>query len=206
MAKKSGTKRARKNELREKAAQKRRRQSIMLWSGIALVAAVIIAIFASSYLSRRPVGDEIAFPTQGNLHIPDNSRANITYNSTPPSSGPHYASIARWDIYEEPLPYERVVHNLEDGGVAVYYQCPDGCDQIYTELSNVVQPFIDRGRNVIMVPNDPTVAGADGEALHQDMGSTIALAAWQRLDKFDEVDPDRISSFIERYEGIDHHQ
>ena len=57
-----------------------------------------------------------------------------------------------------------------------------------------------------MVPNAPDQLGSDGQPLHQDMGSQIALAAWQRLDKFDELDPDRVRAFIERYEGIDHHQ
>lgn len=206
MAKKSGGKRTRRNELREKAAQKRRRQSMLLWGGIAAVVGVIALIVFANYWSTRPVGTEVAYPSQGNLHIADNTRAAIDYNSTPPTSGPHYEAIARWDVYEEPLPYERVVHNLEDGGVAIYYQCPDGCPETVEQLRDVVDPFLNRGRNVIVVPNDPTLAAADGQALHEDMGTTIALAAWQRLDKLDEVDPDRIAAFIERYEGIDHHQ
>ena len=202
----TGTKRSRKNELRAKAAQKRRRQSMMLWAGIAAVVVLIGGIFFVNYWSSRPVGEEVAFASQGNIHIADFARAPIAYNSTPPTSGPHYETIARWDVYEETLPYERVLHNLEDGGVAIYYQCEDGCPELVTQLADVVNPYIDQGRHVIMVPNAPDQLGSDGQPLHQDMGSQIALAAWQRLDKFDELDPDRVRAFIERYEGIDHHQ
>jgi hypothetical protein len=37
------------------------------------------------------------------------------------------------------------------------------------------------------------------------MDSRIALTAWTRLDKLDEVDEKRIVRFIEAYRGIDHH-
>ena len=206
MAKTSTGKRARRNQLREKAAKKRKQQSMLLWGSITAVVAVVALIIFAGYWSQRAVGDEQAFAGQGNVHIPDNTRSTAVYNSTPPTSGPHYESIARWGVYEEALPYERILHNLEDGGVAVYYQCEDGCPEIIAALSEVVQPLIDRGRHVIMAPNDPSVNAADGLPLHRDMGATVALAAWQRLAKFDEVDVERITEFIERYEGIDHHQ
>jgi hypothetical protein len=56
-----------------------------------------------------------------------------------------------------------------------------------------------------MMPNDPAWGSENGTSFHKDMESRIALTAWQRLDKFDEFDADRIRAFIERYEGIDHH-
>ena len=56
-----------------------------------------------------------------------------------------------------------------------------------------------------MMPNDPTWTAFGSQASHKDMGSRIALTAWQRLDKFDDFDAQRIRAFIERYEGIDNH-
>jgi hypothetical protein len=38
------------------------------------------------------------------------------------------------------------------------------------------------------------------------MGAPIALAAWRKLLLMDEVNADTIRTFIERYEGIDHHR
>ena len=43
------------------------------------------------------------------------------YNSIPPTSGTHWAVPAEWGIYDEPVPNERQVHNLEHGGVMIQY-------------------------------------------------------------------------------------
>jgi hypothetical protein len=37
------------------------------------------------------------------------------------------------------------------------------------------------------------------------MGARIAVTTWQRLLTMDEVNEQQIRTFIERYEGIDHH-
>ena len=129
----------------------------------------------------------------------------IDYNSMPPTSGPHSGLIAHWGIHDDPLPYERVLHNLEDGGVAIYYQCEDSCPDLVEQLETVVTPYINGGKHVVLVPNDPSFETASGETLHKDMESRVALVAWQRLDKFDEFDAERVQAFIEQYEGIDHH-
>lgn len=199
----NSNKRSRKDALRERAAQKRRRQSLIVYGAVAGVVALIAVIVFINVWSNRPVGDEQAFASQGNLHIPDGTASQISYNSTPPSSGPHYERLAGWGVYEEPLPYERLIHNLEDGGVAIYYQCEDGCPDTVAQLKEIAQPLIDRGRHVILAPNQP---GWDEMGTpHEDIGAPIALVAWQRVDKLDAPDADRIMAFIERYEGIDNH-
>ncbi len=208
MAKKTSDKRrsGSKHAMRERAAQQKRRQNLKLWGGVAAISLLFVGILFLNFWSNRTVGDEVSYRSQGNTHIPDNTLKTIDYNSAPPTSGPHYGAIAPWGIYDEPLPYERVLHNLEDGGVAIYYQCEDGCPELVTQLEEVLTPFIRRGDHVVLVPNDPTYVAPTGDTLHEDMGSRIAMAAWQRLDKFDEFDADRVRAFIDRYEGIDHHQ
>ncbi len=90
--------------------------------------------------------------------------------------------------------------------MAIYYQCEDGCPELVEQLETVIEPYLDGGENVILLPNDPSYRTDTGETLHEDMGNRIALVAWQRLDKFDEFDVDRVRAFVEQYEGIDHHQ
>ncbi|MEZ4557135.1 MAG: DUF3105 domain-containing protein [Caldilineaceae bacterium] len=156
MSQQTGSKKSsRKNALRARAAQQRRRQNLILYGSIAAVVGAIALIFLVNYWSNRPVGDERVFTSQGNLHIPDGTAAQIKYNSLPPSSGPHYERIAGWGVYAEPLPYERLIHNLEDAGVVVYYQCETACPELVEQLKDVVQPFIDRGRHVVLAPNQP---------------------------------------------------
>ena len=174
--------------------------------GIAAAVVALIAIVAFVNIrARRPVGEEVRFASQGNLHIPFGSTTPVEYNSTPPSSGPHYENIIGWGTYTEPQRYEHVVHNLEDGGVIIYYQCEDGCPELYGELDDFASDYIDRGARVVLVPNDPTFTDNNGTPLHKDMGSRIAMVAWQYVDKFENFDAERMGAFIDRYEGIDHH-
>ena len=53
-------------------------------------------------------------------HISEANSFNA-YNSSPGTSGPHWAIPAEWGIYSEPLPEERIVHNLEHGGIGIHY-------------------------------------------------------------------------------------
>ena len=150
------------------------------------------------------VGEQ-TYPMQGNIHIANGKPSPVTYNSAPPTSGPHYPNIVAWQFYEEPFRYEQLVHNLEDSGVIIYYQCAAACPDLVAELSAVVQPFIDGGRHVVLVPNDPTWTLPDGDQPHLDMGTPIAVTAWRKLLKLETVDAEKIGQFIETYEGIDHH-
>ncbi len=191
---------------RQRAAQKRQRQSILWIGGAAVFAVLIILMIVFGIRSQRPVGSEQVLRTQGNAHIAEDAAAPISYNSTPPTSGPHYGSLVPWGISQEPQRYERVLHNLEDGGVAIYYQCEEGCEDLVEQLEEAVAPYLRSDRHVLLLPNDPAWRIGNSQPLQQDMGNRIALAAWQRLDKFDNFDAARIDAFIERYEGIDHHQ
>ncbi|MEM7128883.1 MAG: DUF3105 domain-containing protein [Chloroflexota bacterium] len=148
---------------------------------------------------------EESFATLGNLHIDLGVRSPQPYNSLPPTSGPHYPSIVGWTIYEEPIRYEHLVHNLEDGGVVLYYQCEEDCPELVEQLTSLIQPYIDEGRHVVLAPNDPSWTVGDDSTLHQDLGAPIAITAWQKLLKLDEFDAERLAEFIEAYEGIDHH-
>lgn len=158
----------------------------MLWIGVGLLALVLVS-GGVVWLANRPEPGEF-LPSLGNSHIPDD-QIFTDYNSSPPTSGPHYAGLAPWGISSEPIPDGRQVHNLEDGGVVIQYNCPDGCDELVEQLSSVVRQYDDR---VILAP-------------YPEMESRIALTAWQRIARLDEFDEGAILSFINSYRGIDHH-
>jgi hypothetical protein len=86
------------------------------------------------------------------------------------------------------VPLELQVHNLEDGGVVVQYNCE--CPALVAQLRDIVSKY---ERNVVLAPY-PT------------MRSRIALTAWTRIDTMEEFDAKRIARFIEAYRGIDHHK
>jgi hypothetical protein len=70
-------------------------------------------------------------------HVPVGSQ--ITWSSNPPSSGPHYPVWANFQEYDHPIDLGYVVHDLEHGGIVLFYKCDDGaaCDAIVAGLRQV---------------------------------------------------------------------
>jgi hypothetical protein len=73
-------------------------------------------------------------PDLGNAHLQRLGDSHAPYNSEPPTSGPHMPGIAPWGFYDKPIPKEYQVHNLEDGGVLIQYNCPKGCPDLINKL------------------------------------------------------------------------
>jgi hypothetical protein len=183
--------------------QQRRVDPLLLAGGALIVLLVGLAIF---FGARRaiPVAGEQRFPTQGNAHIETGQPNTFAYNSTPPTSGPHYGSLAPWGVHTGPVAYEYLIHNLEDGGIVIYYQCAEDCPEIRDQLAAIVEPYDRNGQHVALAPNNPS--WTDGVARHQDMGAPIAVTAWTRIITMDSVDEERIQTFIRKYLGIDNHR
>ncbi len=134
------------------------------------------------------------FADQGRDHLSAGASYDA-YNSNPPTSGPHAPAPAPWGVSAAPLPKEAPVHNMEHGGVVIWYNCAAGaqpltqgeCAALTTQLSAIVRDAVAAGKLVVMTP-------------YLDMEQRIALTAWRTLDAFDEFDAARVSDFIERYE------
>ena len=58
-------------------------------------------------------------------HLPDCSP--IIYDTNPPSGGNHYGTWAAYQTYDFPVPPGFLVHEMEHGGVVIWYNCPEGC-------------------------------------------------------------------------------
>jgi len=173
----------------ERHARARRRIPRRQRTAIAVVAAVLVAIVVGYFAYRAQANLPGAqLPDQGNRHIAGPDAPHEPYNSEPPTSGPHLPYIAPWGVHTRPIVRELQVHNLEDGGVLVQYNCD--CPALAEKLKAIVQRY---DRYVILAP-------------YPEMKPTIALTAWTRLDTLNEVDEARITRFIEAYRGIDHHR
>lgn len=150
-----------------------------------VLAAVLVGYFAYRAQATLP---GVAIPDQGNRHISHPGEPHEPYNSDPPTSGPHVPYLAPWGVHTRPIPPEVQVHNLEDGGVLVQYNCD--CPELVAKLAGVVRRY---DKFVILAPY-PT------------MKSRIALTAWARLETLDDFDEGRIRRFIDAFRGIDHHR
>jgi hypothetical protein len=183
---KSGISRKERARARREASRKRSRtRAIAVASGVVAVIALLVS-WSVINASNRP-GEQVA--DMGNMHIEVGTKSPVAYNSTPPTSGPHYGNLATWGIHTEPIPNELMVHNLEDGGVGIWYDCPNGCPDLLSQLESVAERYHD---GVLLAP-------------YPGMDTRIALTAWNRIDQFVEFDEDRLVRFIRAFRGADHH-
>lgn len=162
--------------------------------GIAVVAVIVVGLALLVAFDPEPPG--VSFPSLGNQHIADPSQAPIPYNSAPPSSGPHIGVLANWGVHEDPIPEALFVHNMEDGGVVFVYDCPEGCDDLVSGLTEIVQD----GPRRLLTPYE----GIE----HDGQEYQAAVAAWTKVYYFDELTDDvrgDIETFVSLYEGLDHH-
>ncbi len=160
---------------REKAQFKSNaRKAILALVGVGMLGGLI-------YLSTRPVeprpGEEIA--VMESPHIEDGSE-HAPYNSNTPTSGPHYVRPAEWGVYQEALPDEQLVHNLEHGGIWISYR--DVGENTKIQLEALAKRY---PRSVVLIPR------AENDA-------SIVLASWGRLEKLETFDEERIRNFIRR--------
>jgi hypothetical protein len=123
-------------------------------------------------------------------------------NSNPPAGGPHWSGTcgedptaappfcgpAPWGIYRDPWDPETLVHNMEHGGVVVWYNSDDPA--VRDQLEAVVKERLDDGKFIVLAP-------------YPDMeDDTIAITSWSRLDKFpaSELTDERVNTFIDANE------
>ena len=162
--------------------------------GPAIVVALVAAVAALVVLDEPLPGTE--FQSLGNRHLASVEEPHSPYNSSPPSSGPHFGGLAPWTAHDDPVPPELFVHNLEDGGIVLAYDCPDACPEIVAGLSE----RLEEGR-VLVTPYDG-IADTSGTSRR------IAAVAWTRvlyLDDLDGESADELDTFISLFEGVDHH-
>lgn len=121
-------------------------------------------------------------------HIPDLGQRHvavgtpITYNSNPPTSGPHYPYPAGWGIYRNPPANEFLVHNLEHGGITISYNPDLIKGQELEQLRAQARSLSTFNPRVIVVP-------------WQNLDTPIALTAWAYLQKLDRYDPTAVKVF-----------
>ncbi len=186
------SKRHRKQEAKARRAKQRLRQERRQWvTRVALGAVLVLGLGYLWYWAYAKIAEPATWqeiPSLGNAHLSNLSAPHVPYNSDPPTSGPHTYYLAKWGIHDRPLPKEEQVHNLEDGGVIIQYNCPDGCPELVERLKAIARRY----DTLILAP-------------YPGMDRRIALTAWQRLHKFNDFDERRIVRFIDAHIGIDHH-
>ncbi len=168
---------------RKKARVKKSFTRYIFW--IFIVVVIVYGIFLLDQTAG-PDGEDFStrYDIQGRDHIADGA-LHPEYNSNPPSSGWHYTSTVRGGFYNEPLPDERIIHNLEHGDIWIAYHT-----DISDEAKDILKSFA--GQYVVVSPRPEN-------------GGNISLVAWGRVDTFNIenniVNEERIKDFIKRYDN-----
>lgn len=126
---------------------------------------------------------------QGGGHIPACQPG--VYASTPPTSGCHDPSTVNWGVYTSAPITQELIHNLEHGGIVIWYQPGQVTDEQIAELTSYVNLQITGNRyKVLLTPWEGT-----------DFGHPIAVTAWRWLLYQDEVNLDAIRGFTDEHYG-----
>ena len=100
-----------------------------------------------------------------------------TWNTDPPTSGPHFGETLLYGAYDEPIQLARVLHNLEHGAVTIFY----GKDVPAATVEQLRAFYNDHEAGTILAP-------------YEKLGDEIALGAW--------VSPGLESAKSERGSGV----
>ena len=157
--------------------------------GLGAVVVLVLLLFGGGS-SGPAVGVGVRQADDGRGHIADGV-AGGPYSSTPATSGTHWATPTNWGIYSTALPEELVLHNLEHGGLVIWYQPTALADGDLAALTAYVRTQVASERfKVILTP----WGGSD-------FGHPIAVTSWNWLLYLDTADIDQVRAFLDDHYG-----
>ena len=164
-----------------------------------LLAVALLAVLAFVVLAGdvSPIGQVV--PEAGREHISDGSPPQVaSLTSTPATSGPHWDSPAQWGVYQVPLSDAQTTHNLEHGGIVIWYDPERISPEDRVELTSFVESELAGSRfKFILSPWGGHQVG--GAVQNASFDHAIAVTAWTRLLYQDELDLDQVRAFADRY-------
>lgn len=160
---------------------------------------------------------------QGREHVTEGTQ--VSYNSNPPTSGPHYEAWEKAGIYDQPLSDGKLVHSLEHGYIIISYNCDYPKKSFLKDFavfahednieatpssSSATQPHLDLSQWTQDKNCQELVAKLTDLAKKMrvwklilvprpSLDERIALTAWARIDKFNSFDEKRIVDFINAF-------
>jgi hypothetical protein len=171
---------------RQQIQERNRKQKMttnLIWGGVGVILLVIIA-FIISQVAKPAVGE--AIPIMATTHITLDSDPG-TYNSNPPTSGPHYAEEANAQFYESSnykFPAGYLVHNLEHGYIIFWYNCglldESGCVSLKEQIKTTMKDL--GGKKLIAYP-------------WPSLDVPLVLTSWGRMEKFESFNADKAKAF-----------
>jgi hypothetical protein len=170
---------------------------------VGLLIVVLVLIFGGSSPNagtRQPNSGSAHVPVGTSCRAAPQSHANCgstPYSSLPATSGPHWdpSGIANWGVYTTPQPETQLIHNLEHGGIVIWYD-PERVDDAGVQA---LEDYVDRqtasgisGRYKFIVS-----PWADAEALP----APVVATSWLYLLPLETADTGAIDEFARAHYG-----
>ncbi len=154
---------------------------------LGLVVLLLVLLFGGGNGDASTIGQRQV--DAGRTHITEGTQGS-GYTSVPATSGPHWSSAdspAPWGVYTNAQPQERMLHNMEHGGIVIWYQPAVLSTAGLATLTQFVQQQITTEEfKVILTP----WSGAN-------FNHAIAVTAWDWLLYLDTADLDKIRGFMD---------
>ncbi|NQX04603.1 DUF3105 domain-containing protein [Rathayibacter sp. VKM Ac-2856] len=180
----SAKNRARQEKLeayKREQAKRKRSGRIWIWSLSALAVVAIGGIVAVTVLGNQQIVE--ARQIDG-LQTFENDATHVAgaveYEQTPPAGGPHNAVWMNCGVYDQPVPNENAVHDLEHGAVWATYD------------PSLPQSEVDA--LIAAMPDTYSVVSP-----YEGLDSPIVLSAWDAQVAIDSPEDPRIDAFVERF-------
>ena len=208
-------------ERKEESGRKSRARMVK-W----LIIVIILALVGSGgwllyrEMSKPLPGQKIA--ELGRDHVPKEKWEAFTYNSNPPTSGPHDEIWTKAGVYSDVEGKGYLLHSLEHGYVEIHYSCDVGKQEAKSKQPEVtVSGQMEASNSGQASPSasldSPGWKSQECEDLKKQLAdlandkklwklivvanptidTKIALAAWTWLEKLDAFDKDKIVAFID---------
>ena len=128
------------------------------------------------------------YPSEGTQHVPPDT--DVEYNTTPPTSGPHYGGTVSAGFYTQVQPAGDLVHTLEHGAVVIYYDEDALSPEAEQSLREWASAHTGTWQSVVVVPNP-----------YDEVDSPYVLTAWRHSLRMSEYDAEAVQAFLAEYLG-----
>ena len=175
----------------------------LLAIGGLLVVGLLVVVLVLVFGSGPDPNTGSAQPNAGQAHVTDgfNCRSapescgvtGAPYTSLPATSGPHWGTPANWGVYSTPQSESQVIHNLEHGGLVIWYRAGLDAEQV-ADLAGYVDAQVAQSAGRFKFILSPW----GGE---EELTSPIVVTAWRHLLPLDTADTGAIDAFARQHYG-----
>jgi hypothetical protein len=174
-----------------------RRRALLLYGGAAggLIALAVVLVIVLGNRGESEAANPAAIaatmraagcqykdvPAAPGTHI-TTATQTVTYDTYPPTSGMHHPAPAIWGNYSQPVDPRQAVHDLEHGGIVIWYG-----PRISDAQRTAITDFYNDSPNGILVTPIEANAKYVKYPPHKPLTTEIALSAWTAGTKDDEV-------------------